>query len=1624
MKKLFTILVALAAIYTGSHRASAWIHGTPIALPLLVAGTFAPSAQTPSMPSASTWPPSCIDATWGTGCNVPTQTCTAPTVGTPLESCQPPQQLFISSSNASASTGNGTTATIHYTSLNNYAYTATQPLIISGAAQTNWNTQVAGITSFTGGAGSCAPSCTVVLGIQPQTGGTYSSAPFSVGQHIYVGQATANGAQIVGTGWTSGSPNGVWTVSAVTTSSVTFSTGSTQVTGTLGSLNVSYGYNGTVAAPWFVSSSSCAGTACTVAFANPNTCASSCVSTTTSIIAGQNDDAILVWHYGEVMQNSVQNGDVRSCVIPKQISPAKIVGEALDGGAWTTTTTPQAIDPVGVGKSTLSLPATPYSYCFHFAASSVADGLHEIRAYVCPTVGNCMILSSVIAADGNTGSTYFTARAHGYGNAKLLGVTKSFDTTFQNYNWQKLTPSGVTITGGSSNGTNATLTFTQPTTLPVFAAGDIVNIGAVVTANACSVTAGTASGTNLVLTYTPGGACLNSFPVGSNVDITTIVASGGNGYTWNGTQVPVTANNTSTNTITVSSLSTETYASGGTITESWNGPCVISAASSGSISCPDLGATTTRASGGTSGINAQGNLYCTVGGAGDWPAPFASTLTTAQRSQMNPDSFQLIAMSVPAFGVTGSTNCTGVQNQTGCQITNCGLTPSQPETLWLTRKDSGLDERGDSGGHVRMNQDGSLWITTNAGGTIQSQNAYANQWKQTSGGIACRGSVVAAGAPLTAYTGNYCNDMKSAFVGLVPTENGLAQTLANASSCLTFTRSGNGTGLVPFFVGEPLVFTGYDTNVSPSLSQYGVYWVKSLVSDTLTLSATPTGACINDTAANIVSPLLFIDTGMDNVLLACDTSVTTPCSTSNPETYPVGSALNPTGVTTFAKSGWLGMGPDTASGSTFPAAHNTVSVLSGGAGPITFPLDISRGGRIHVTADTIQSSLSLSSAVSVGPTPAITTVTSGSLSGTIVTLGFSALSGVAWQIPTAGGSPGQGIIVSGVSPADWNCGTASAPCHILTASSTQITYTNPSATTPTWTSGGKIVPASIILEFASGTFAYNASNTPPMGCASSGISVNTSTALVCLAAYPNGATQTTRAISGTNSTAWPYYFTPTSNSTFIPLTSNCLPVLSGQVAPATGVLTALNITPSALSGGTNDIMELTWPLVAAQTTSFQVVNGCGTGPFTFVNEPLFFPGYQNHIATDTWDDRDVTGPFWGSANGFSGELSNGITGAYYITNSLRYDTYTAANQATYAWGVNAAYNQGTCVNDSIEIVNVRCVGSPPAVPVTGTQPAVPVAFGGQNIPGTRNGAFWIPITTSFSTGATNFTVATGSLPTGFEPGWGAYVVCNFAEPLTTSSSSLVSFSSTNVVSYNNASSPATVTLSTATSAGCTTGQNPVLIPYNFNHIDMAFFLLNASSAPFNLVTALAEPWNYYNNIVYENMQCQGCVVMQGIFLAGGVMMNQDFDDDDVEVASYPIPGQMFAINAWTPVGTNQMYNYIVRNTNLWGRILVEADPQSSPATYTDVYAINVSGGLSWINYLTQGQLNRLYGGFAGGSNSLNIPFGGFEATAIWPTLTQGVDGSGIPNVAGTPIWQSFLASPWYPVSSDTGLGTF
>ena len=358
-----------------------------------------------------------------------------------------------------------------------------------------------------------------------------------------------SGGQVFDISYAPQGPNAApTTLAAASTSSISYDLNTaypSQFGGGFAGVN-GMGYNGTATQPWVVTASACndggVPTACHVSFSNTTSCASSCVTAATQIVAAQFDDPVLSWDTGPIAPFAVEGVStalypshlVTKCVDAQHLShgpttpilfPMQYVAFALDGGAFINATTPQ-LDPWGVGQNSLIGDKVnhTYVYCAQFDASTVADGLHEIRACAVPVAGPIACLTSAITGELSSGSSNITSRAHGLTDTYRLGITNSQDPVFKNFNGALVTSSNITITGatwhagGSSPcGTDncVTYTFAQPTTVPTIPVGTIVNIAGMVMPN-CSVTSVNGTGGIDQFNY---GSCASgvSFPVGAQV---------------------------------------------------------------------------------------------------------------------------------------------------------------------------------------------------------------------------------------------------------------------------------------------------------------------------------------------------------------------------------------------------------------------------------------------------------------------------------------------------------------------------------------------------------------------------------------------------------------------------------------------------------------------------------------------------------------------------------------------------------------------------------------------------------------------------------------------------------------------------------------------------------------------------------------------------------------------------------------------------------------------------------------------------------------------------------------------------------------------------------------------------
>ena len=1661
-----TLCVAHSSIISpvltlGRGGVNSGVPATP-AIPNLIAGVNAPMGQTPAMPSVSTEVPRCLDATWGAGCNVATQKCIAPTIGTPYQPCQPPQMLF-----PTGGTSNGTTGQIFYTSYASWTYPVGEAILIGNtgathqATQANWNTPRSEVTAFASSGSGCTGGTFPVTLTINDSAAANPYATTGINSTVYVGGVTGSITGVYQSfGWTAGNPNGQYTVVAVGGSAgawtLTYCT-AIQVTGTL--TNNSDGYSGVVTSPYIATASTCNiggnPTACSVTFLNPHTCASSCVSSNTQFVAGQFDDLILNHHFGEQVPLSEQNSVVEPCVIASHISgtltnPAFSVYAELDGGLFAQT---QPItDPRGTGVSGLSIPPKKVN-CAQFTASSVPDALHEISWIGCPIVGYCARLQSTLAIDAASGaSTFFKANNHALQGGTILGVVASPDAQFPVFDWTQSTLRNIGGVAGAINVTSmstatgsVTYNFTALTLVGQFKAGSTIGISGVVTGNSCTVAPGSTSNGS-VLRINLNGTC--NFPTNSTVNIAGIVVSGGNSYAWNGTIATVSSGGVCAAgacTIQVPSLSTATYSSGGTVTANLNGPCVISSSTTSSITCPtNADASTTRVSGGQ--INSTANLFCAPGGNGDDPPPYDPAGST-EVQQFFPDSLQLIPY------VYFPLSCGNTAGQTGCFGSACGRLPTQQETLWVTRFQAGIDEREVANSNTPRLETGSLFIWTNAGATIKRKNVWVDSWNPSAVKTGCYTSATP------------CADISHALYALQATSATFVgatgnQVLANLTgtkgTCLVFKNATNVTGAIPLYDGEPVEFVGFDANAGAKLGQFGQYWVvgagatETGDANGVALAAIPGGPCINDTATGIfggntnVSGLAWLlnDVGFDNIYLACNASLT--CSSTHPETYDwkvltVASAPAPI----YARSSYLNVGPDTTNGVT----HDKVSILNGIGAFFVNSIYAAQGGRIHKTADTIDTELSLTPAVALGPTlPIITAVTGGSLATCpapnaahqCVTLTFAAHKnpatlandGAKFQAPTATNPLGQAIVVSGVVSTDspsssWNCGSSIAsPCGgavttsaVVGSTTTSVTFINDAPGVSTYVSGGKIVPTDLVVEFAPGTLTTTT-------CATDGVANDTHTSLTCL-----GANSTAAALPqwvGTNGTSFPLSLngssTPVQGATQVSRNSNCV-----QGTTTGGQQSIQAVIPT--TGSNNDVMVLYYTL--ALTTSFNAFNQCDA--LYFANSVFAPVG----TITDMWYDSDTVsgpGPY---ANYSNTAQAPGTNGGYYVTNEARNSTFVAFSGASYAWGDLSQNAITDCINATFTVISVKCANN--------GQSVLPFSLGGSLY---ADGTQWMPILGSLDASGANVQCAgvdcisassvTIKVPQGSIPyftsitAWGSGAMCNMPTTVPSPTTGVFNVSpatgtvGTPILTYiNNDSNPSYITVGAGTLTTCNISSHPAFFLNNGSHIDFDFNTFGPSLLP---GSGIRGGWQTYNNTIQENVVGKTIGTMQGWSYQGGRMFNFALEDMFMELSNFPVPGFLGFFGIAQGEVRNP-YNIIVRNTVIGSH--VQGLVAGFAALWQDEYFINDSGGALQIAFPSSGLPSWNYTAFWDATALTFQPAAGETAIggmttswAVWPTGTRGVNATtGLPNAASAPYYNSLLAAPWYGVLTDTGLGT-
>lgn len=1830
--------------------------GSSPTTPTIVAGTAVPQSEDNINPSQSRWAPSCLDATWGTGCNTSTQTCTAPSVGTPLETCQPPLQLYVT-----GGTGNGTTATITYHSETGYTFPVGTPLMISGATQTAWNTPIAKITSlaFTNNGSACTSGTDWCATIG------YSSTPFISGTPIYVGgmQGTLGGNQqkqnqnSFGANITSGSccsggvysvtidnpifgttppsgdyvigsltfsagtctgapvicpldtrltlqsssgggtvlnftapagaptvtinggfmsyevgsqgPNGKWTPDHVSSTAASYDINASfphGLDGSFGSLNPA-NYNGTATQPWPVTASVCniGGNpkSCSVSFAHPTACASSCVTVETAqstsgtqIVAGQFSEAVSAWDSGPVVPLAIQgdvnnpNQEVEECVAADHVSGMRGVYFAADDGTAVLSSTP-ILDPWGVGAAyntndpyKANVTNNTYVYCAQFQASSVADGLHEIRAFAVPIAGRISQLTSAITADTSANSATLTSPSHHISFNYRMAVTQSVDSNFPVYNGGTyggalvLASPYATYNSGSPPTVTYTYTLGSSNVKPI-TVGSLVEIQNVTNNNQCSITGG--SSTGAALTYTYSGGC--SFPVGSTVNIAglstptaqtssissivynsgtgdlaftipsalwgtspgypyitqftvsgvtgtgatctggafqntcvngtqiitsssgsgtvlhatllpnlTISVSGGtitsNAYTWNGTDVPVTATNGSSN-ITVAGLSMAAYPGGsGTITENWNRDCVVSAAQTStspySITCPidPNSASATVTSGAVTAIQVNGNVMCSSGGPGDEPPPFDPAFQPS--SVMTPTTFELMPQLPNSCGAPASGTNIGV----GCHAEPCGiLAGGTPSTLWIYRKDAGTYEQVDTNRAFHLQNDGSFFVNTNAHGNMQERDAYVDTWNPSSVLSSCSAGPTSAlswNASHATYSGSYCANASYArsdlVYGVSYASFQTATVTGDAPSCLVFT---NATQFANYYQGEAVAFMGIDAGSNGDgtngvLNSGQSYYVYNNSGGAIELARTGAlSACITAPShTTIVNAKLAPDFSNTNIFFKCNTSL--GCSTSNPEL--ITSNAQPFSGGMYSKLGWFSLLPDTANGTT----QHEVELFKGCN--TNCPQFDTTFGRTRAGLDRSPQNFIVTPSNTIGPTLPVTTSSGGSLVGTCngadpscqETLTWSALAncansyapcttnsftGAKFQAPnnSAGHDmPGQNIVVSGSGNSAWDCGTGSAPCVVLSSTTTSVTFLN-TAATGAYSGTSTITPLSLSIELPTGTFPNNGGS-PNCGNASFQAITPSMGNTMCLASTGN------TAFSGLAAKLWPVEL---GTQEWVD-NSNCVITNNG----ATGAY-PVYIQSVTVNTGDLDVMTI------GTTSTVQPVNAynnCASFEFSY-------GGFGGSAATETWDSGNtINGPNYWEVTSAPYVLNFSQTGVAYNTNNSRYNSDAPSDYSGYTWGFSSIYNVGNCHNDAGTGFHIRCMGYHTNAPSS-------VGGGGAINPPSiihswDNYADYIANSPILCGGVDCITSSSrifqlsdngdGTIPPWLTLNHTVEALCNYgtSAPLTyISNGTAINWidSAHNVFELNGAP------------GGC----NPITTAiafFNVTYHPDTFFWNTGPwySTPNEFITR--GQWTVIGNVFISQADTTGNGNTEGLFSEGGSYQNMAYENGTVQNILVPAGGFYTSGGAvGLYLGSYGNVNWLIKNTTMLNP--TSAGTSYNANGYPSWYQGAPLGDLFWLNdtygpvpyfpysngytQTASGQMS-LSGDFWGEANEAPGGFGGttftlFNKGAWFPSETWGVNASGVPIHAGQPSLYSLRMSPWHTAvtpGGDSGLGLY
>lgn len=1127
-----------------------------------------------------------------------------------------------------------------------------------------------------------------------------------------------------------------------------------------------------------------------------------------------------------------------------------------------------------------------------------------------------------------------------------------------------------------------------------------------------------------------------------------------NTYSWNGTAIPVVATNGSSN-ITVNGLSTAAYPGGsGTITENWNMNCVVSSAQTAtspySITCPvPNAASTTVASTNTASINVNANLMCVNGGPADEPSPYDSTYRP--ESVMTPVHFEALPL-LP--------NSCAVPANVGCHLEPCGNVASMNSTLWLYRKDAGTFEQVNNNTPIYHGNDGSFFVLTNSGGKLQERNAYVDTWNPSAVLSGCSSAPTAAlswDATHATYGGSYCANASYARSDLVygnPYNTFKAATVSgNAPSCLVFT---NATYFTNFYQGEAVAFSGVDagsngdgTNGVLNVGQaYYVY--ANLGSGQIELSRTGSlASCISAPShTTITSANLSPDFSNTNIFFKCNTSL--GCSTSNPE-LTVSNAEMSGGTfssTMYGKLGWFSLLPDTANGTT----QHEVDLISGCEGhcnqfSTTF-------GRAREGLDRSTTNITITPSNSIGPTLPVTTASGGSLVGTCngadpacqETLTWSAetncndvyapctttsYTGATFQNPNSSSGhdmPGQNIVISGSGNTAWNCGTATAPCQVLSSTNTSVTFLN-SAATGAYSGSSTITPLSLAIELPTGTFPNNAGS-PNCGNSSFQAITPSGGNTMCLASATindfNGlAAGLFPVMAGNTSTEHPQTWVPQ---------SNCIINNNG----ATG---SYPVWVQSVTVNTGDLDVI----VLGTDSTGRPVNAFNPCP----SFQLSYGGFGGSTSGETWDSGNtINGPNWIEQTNSPYVLDNAQGGVPYITNASRYDVNGPSDYSGYTWGFSSIYNTGNCHNNAGTGFHIRCMGYDNIVPNTlgggGSlnPPSITHTYASykdyiQNNPILCSGS--VDCITTNSRVYTLSDNGDGTIPQWLTLEHGVYANCNYGS--TTTPMTGVYINKVGVTWFDQTHN--VFEINAAPAQACNLSAGAIAFFGVTFHPDTLFWQTGPWNFPVPQEFASRGQWIVQGNVFISQFDSTGNGNTEGLFSEGGSYQNMAFENGTMANIKIPQPPPIL-YGGSIYLGSYGNVNWLVKNSNVYVQTATNTsyNANTSPSWYQqaplhDDFWLNDSLGTSSLFPYNSGYTPSVAGAFTWTSQyfsdySEQPSFGGtpltlFNTGAIFPSDTWGVNASGVPSHAGQPSLYSLQESPWHTAvapGGDPGTGLY